>query len=97
MNTYICNKHDDIVKKSIDILNYIRDGLNQIRRCNMDNEADVENTLNDLNDILSNIKYSIDDIKNYADEAKEDGQNMENRLQQYYDAIIDLGFTRNNQ
>lgn len=36
----------------------------------------------------------VNKIIKLTEQAKEDGQNMENRLHEYYDAISDLGFDR---
>lgn len=36
----------------------------------------------------------VNKIIKLTEQAKEDGQNMENRLQEYYNAISELGFER---
>lgn len=45
-------------------------------------------------DLLSDVKCLMDEIICITREAKEMGQNMENRLNKYRTAIEDLGFKR---
>lgn len=47
-----------------------------------------------VEDALDEIQSIAWDIRDEAETAKEMGQNMEDRLREYYDAIESLGFTR---
>lgn len=43
------------------------------------------------------VKVLAKKIKDLAEDALEDGQNMETRLQEYYEAVEDLGFRRTKE
>jgi len=78
----ICNVHDDIVKECNDI-------IKKINKCRTDDSPE------DLYDVLDDIRWQLDNyIISYAEEAKEYGQAMENRLKDYRSSIEDLGFIR---
>ena len=40
------------------------------------------------------LKKKLKAIMKLTEQAKEDGQNMENRLQKYYECVSDMGFKR---
>jgi hypothetical protein len=40
------------------------------------------------------LKQGLKKIIKLTEQAKDDGQNMEDRLQEYYDAIEEIGFKR---
>lgn len=81
----ICSVHDDIIKECNSL-------IKDIDRCGVNDSSD------DLYNTLDNIRWQLDNyIISYAEEAKEYGQTMENRLRNYKDTIEGLGFVRNKE
>ena len=83
----ICYTHDKIIEK----INRIRKDIERTLKCNSD---DIEELKSTLEDIGWELNYNIIDL---VEEAKESGQSMENRLIEYKDAIIGLGFERKKE
>jgi len=50
-----------------------------------------------VEDVLNEVQSIAWDIRDLAEKAKEQGESMENRLIDYSDAMIGLGFTRNRE
>ena len=79
--TAICNNHDEIIGLARNIYRY----------------ATAISSCDDLSEIYSIADKIIDwsnNIETEAIDAKDSGQAMEDRLQEYYYAIEGLGFTR---
>jgi hypothetical protein len=53
-----------------------------------------ENQYETVEEVLYEVQHLAWDIRSWAEEAKEAGQSMENRLSEYRDAIEGLGFER---
>ena len=79
--TAICNNHDEIIGLARNIYRY----ATAIRR---------SEDLNEIYSIADKIIDCSNDVESEAIDAKDSGQAMENRLQEYYYAIDGLGFTR---
>lgn len=79
--TAICNNHDEIIGLARNIYRYARD---------IQHTDDLER----ISEIADDIISWSNDIESEAIDAKDAGQAMENRLQEYYYAIEGLGFTR---
>lgn len=79
--TAICNTHDEIMELSRGIYRYAREILNS-------------DDLDQIYGLADKILGASDEAESAALCAKEAGQAMENRLQEYYDAIEGLGFDR---
>ena len=82
--TAICNNHDEIIGLARNIYRY----------------ASAISSSDDLNEIYSIAAKIIDwsnNIETEAIDAKDSGQAMENRLQEYYYAIEGLGFIRHRR
>jgi hypothetical protein len=79
----ICSTHDEIIRKSSEILNLHR----------RINNEDCEDLMSRLEDALS----LASDIYDLANDAKKCGQRMEDRLKDYRSSIESLGFTRNEK
>lgn len=78
----ICSVHDDII-------NLCNSMVKDINRCSKSDTKD------ELYDVLDDIRWKLDNyIISYAEEAKDYGQSMENRLTEYRNAVERLGFTR---
>ena len=79
--TAICTNHDAIIGFARNIYRYAREihGIDDLEK---------------ISEIADDIISWSNDIETEAIEAKEAGQAMENRLQEYYYAIDGLGFTR---
>ena len=82
--TAICNNHDEIIGLARNIYRYAR-------------EIHGTDDLEKISEIADDIIGWSNDIETEAIEAKEAGQAMENRLQEYYYAIEGLGFTRHRR
>lgn len=82
----ICHTHDEILEK----INRIRNDIDKTLRYDSDNIDELRGTLEDIH---WELNYNIIDL---VEEAKESGQSMENRLIEYKDAIVKLGFERVN-
>ena len=46
---------------------------------------------------LQKSKRILNKIIKLAEQAREDGQNMEDRLQEYYEGITEIGFSRSKR
>jgi len=79
--TAICNNHDEIIGLARNIYRYARD---------IQHTDDLER----ISEIADDIISWSNNIETEAIDAKDSGQAMENRLQEYYYAIEGLGFTR---
>jgi hypothetical protein len=79
--TAICNNHDEIIGLARNIYRYAS------AACNSDD-------LDEMHGIADKILGWSNDIELETICAKDAGQAMENRLQEYYYAIEGLGFTR---
>lgn len=78
----ICSVHEDIIHLCNDL-------IKDINRCNR------QDTPEELYDVLSDIRWSLDNyVISFAEEAKEYGQSMERRLSDYRSRIEELGFIR---
>lgn len=76
----ICTIHDRITDRANDIYKLSTDYNNM--------------TEDEMRDALSEIERLCNDIYSDAEEAKERGQAMENRLYTYKQGIEELGFVR---
>jgi len=85
-NPTICSRHDDIIKLAADIKSHQYESFK--------NTEDAEALLTEIENLLYDIGYIANEIISEAKQAKESGQNMEDRLCEYKVAIEDLGFKR---
>ena len=79
--TAIYNNHDEIIERARGIYRYARAILNS-------------DNIEEAHDFAEKILGYSDEVESEAICAKDAGQAMENRLQEYYYAIDGLGFTR---
>lgn len=79
--TAICNNHDEIIGLARNIYRYASAIINS-------------DDLDEIHGIADEIQGWSDNIETEAIDAKDSGQAMEDRLQEYYYAIEGLGFTR---
>lgn len=85
---YICDVHDNIECNLNNALGKINDIIRQINH--MYDLLDLAEIVDEIDDLRFIIKENLDDIKI----AKNMGEDMENRLIEYCNAIEDLGFKR---
>lgn len=90
MRKIICNIHDNIYKTADKAISNIP---KHFKYSDM-NEEELYEMCSNMENIIDDLKYILMDIKDLAEDAKECGQSMEDRLKDYRDAIEGLGFIR---